>query len=524
MNQQKFDEYPICEIHNIHMTDIEKQYARDPDAVEGDTFVACVLCVEQYLAELDTPDQVQKAININRDKMQENPLNLTYIPGIIERLSGPLSENTNVPKFIAEAALEFLIGTALYNVHFSTLKGRVRANEWYRHMAESGHDKTTIYNYLRYQVIPEAFRAYDYYVVGAGTVKGYSSMLEKDFKKHGERIIPVFFMKDEDNELYIDDRGNKYNKVFQGYSNMYNGIFPSGTTITNGDVSEKKAFVIGWTNGTPSSISDESPERFTQGFGWRQLILMDESPISKHPLIGDVNDYNPEIPSFHSGLIDALKQMQKIRFARVTEAFKTRLTELYHEMIDYKNEMEKDGSLKEMTLEWVKVESRTKVPEHIIKLAMIHAASRRSIDGEGFLVMDIPDFEYARRKFEFYAEMTVKFYKLWITKKRSRDIDLNLKKLIQVYQDAKYRARMESEKDEKGEMRYTVVPDPEGSWVSHSYLLKRTKFNAGYGPEGMDTIVQTLKERHELFEREAWIPSGKDAKLGKMAKFYSMET
>lgn len=494
-----------CQIHGTEFMEIPKELADAPDDVEGTTFYGCQSCIakkqESFMKEPD------------------------YKPGIIERHIDTLVRSKNVPRFIGIASFEFLIGSALKNCYFRDNKGRVLSNEHYRHVAGSGHDKTTIFKWMEDEIIPQAFKdIYDYYIVESGTVKGFSKFLERDFKKHGERRIPLFFMKDEDNANYMDNHGNVYNDVFQGYSRMYNGELPSNTTMTHDHIKKKKVFVPGWSAGTPSSLDMESRERWEQGYGFRQIILLDTEPIGKH----EITDSDlPDIDEMNKDIIQTLREMTRIRKARMTEDFKDLLNKYHFEVNDKKNSVEANGEQDKFTLPWIEVEVQTKLPEHLIKLSMVYAANRKNIDNDGFLVLDIEDIEIAKRQFDFYVAMNVKFFKLWLEKRSTKDISDNIQRITQFIKERKEGYDIKFYKpDVQNEDGYWVAEKSNtGEWARHYEILKRSKLPSQGGFMSFETVISTMIDREELIKREAkvYFTDGNKKRNSVIADFYRLK-
>lgn len=475
------EELGRCPIHDKPLEQIPAFVASDTDAVEGETFLGCVECV----LSRQNRESNEK---INVEFLKKNPLIQTFTPEI--------SKNTNVPEFVARASLEFLIAFALKDCFFRTNKGRVRGNVAFRHVGESGHDKSTIFNWMRYSIIPKAFSDFDYYVVGSGTVKGFSKHFERDRKKHGDRQIPILLMKDEDNSLYEDSRSNKINDVFQGFSNLYNGFAPSNTTVTNDHVNEKRVYCCMWTNGTPSSLDREGEERWTQGFGWRQLILLDRNRVQELPI---TSKSLSDMEAMNAKIITALKEIKKIRRAETTPEFEELLNKYYRDELRKKNEIEAKGEEIRLTLEWAEVEATTKIPEHLIKLSMISAASRGNIDEQGTLILDVKDMEYAVEQFWDYVSKNIQFFTLWTQKRTTANISANIEKISQIMKALKDEGHSFDLEYNKEEDAWIVIED-KGGWIKHSALLKRSKLPAT-GYNSFESVIDTMIEREEIQKR-----------------------
>jgi hypothetical protein len=529
-NTDKSDGVKMCEKHNTEMVrtfqgSIQKpvydQEGNQIDEKEENIYIdICPECeFEQKMAEYglsDLPDVVEKSIREYQQSPFRKPIEKPKDKDFIRKYSGFIASVKSVPQYIAEAACVFLISIALYQANYTDAKGRVLSNVAFRHIAESGHNKSPLYNLLIKEVIPKAFSDYEYYITGRGTSRGITSMVQKE--KSGRRI-QIVFARDEDSVLYKADNYNR--DMFEGYSDLFDGNIPSNTTNMHGHQTDRKCVCSYWSAGTPISIKYVDPDNFQQGWQWRHFPLMDDSPIPEDIL----NDKDlTSIKEMTEEMIAELREMTKIRVIRTTPDFMRLLNAYYLEIIKEKNEVEKrKKEIGVLSIEWVETESKTKAPEHIIKFAMIHAASRWNLSDDGTLIMDTADFLYAKEKFEFYRSHIISFFKEWIEQREPMELSEKMNRIIEIIRSLPERYEVELiQKGKKGEYGEKDTPEiweailnPKGEYVSRSKVLWKSHLQTGSGWNSFDTVIDTLIQSEKIIQRHASVKYKFKNKSGK---------
>ena len=325
----------ICSKHNVPMVSIlvggrmvpvfDDEGHQDGEREEDVYAMICQECEYEHHMDQSTlsdqPADVARSIRQFQGSPFKKSITKPSEQDFIGKYSRFLMESKSVPLFVAEAPCEFLISIALYNANYTDGKGRVLSNEAYRHIADSGHNKSPLYKFMADEIIPRAFGHYNYYLTGIGTSRGITSMVQKE--KDGGRI-PIIFMKDEDSVLYKADNYNR--DMFEGYSDLYDGNIPSNTTNVKGHQVHKKCVTSYWSTGTPISIKYVDSDFFEQGWAWRLLPVMDDSPIPENPLT-DRNLSGME--GMTDAMINELKEMSKIGAVQSTPEFMEALNEYY---------------------------------------------------------------------------------------------------------------------------------------------------------------------------------------------------
>ena len=177
-------EQKICEKHGVPFIEIslgfyEKnildEYGNIIDTKEMEaTQEVCPECdyekdeqeMEKYNVS-DFPEDVEKGIQ--KYEQSHPKIESPNAPDFISIYAPFISDRYSTPLFVGEAACEFLISSALKNAGYATNKGRVLSNLAFRHLAETGHNKSPLFKYLSLIVIPEAFESYEYHKIGRGT-------------------------------------------------------------------------------------------------------------------------------------------------------------------------------------------------------------------------------------------------------------------------------------------------------------------------------------------------------------------
>ena len=524
----------ICPKHSIPMVPVyhgivtkpvfnEDGYQIDEKEEEVEMSVCPECEYDEKMAEFglsDQPDIVEESIKEYQESPFRKPINKPDMRDFICKYSRFISSVKSVPDYIAEASCEFLISIGLYNARYTNAKGGVLSNVAFRHIAESGHNKTPLERFMLEEVIPKAFGDYDYYITGRGTARGITTMVQNE--KNGRRI-PIIFARDEDSVLYKADNYNK--DMFEGYSNLFDGDIPSNTTSIHGHQTPRKCVCSYWTGGTPISVKYVDPDNFRQGWQWRHFPLMDDSPIPEDVL----NDRNlSSIRETTDEMIAELKEMTKIGAVKSTPAFMKLLNEYYINIVREKNELEerkRKGDIAELSTEWVQTESKTKAPEHIIKFSMIHAASRWNLSDDGTLVMDVQDFEYAKKKFEFYRSHIIKFFEQWISERESVNLTENMNRVMEIIRTIPEKERysvklLQKAKKGNGNEKdvpevWEAIPDPKGKFVARSKVLWKSHLNATSGWNSFDAVIQTLIQSDKIVQIHAGVKHTIKTKNGK---------
>lgn len=492
------------------------------DGTEEDVEVYIDVCPECKYEEAmkesgmsDQPDVVSESILTFQSSPFKKPINKPETKDFIARYSKLISKTMSVPDYIGVASCEFLISIALYHASYTDAKGRVLSNVAFRHIADSGHNKSPLFKFMMEEVIPKAFDSYNYYMVGRGTSRGFTSMVQKE--KSGRRI-PIIFAKDEDSVLYKSDNYNK--DMFEGYSDLFDGNIPSNTTNMHGHQTQRKCVCSYWSSGTPISIRYVDPDNFQQGWQWRHFPLIDDSPIPEDVL----TDRNlPEMRKWVDELISELMEMKKVGVIESTPEFMKALNEYYLAIIREKNDVEKrKKEISTLSREWVEAESKTKAPEHIIKLAMIHSASRWN-EQKGTLTMDLEDFDYAVKRFEFYRSHIIKFFFEWIRQREPVELTEKMNRVLEIIRSLKERYSVKliqgEKKGKNGEPDIPAIihasPDPKGQYVSRSKVLWMSHLSTGSGWNSFDNVINTLVQSEKIIQIHAEVKHTVKSKEGK---------
>ncbi len=523
------EEPKICSKHNIQMERFETEFGTLDEYGNPQEQIAvgyeCPECkYEEGMNESsmsDQPDVVAESITKFQNSPFKKSINKPETRDFIGKYSRLISHTKSVPDYIAVASCEFLISIALYNANYTNTKGRVLSNVAFRYIADSGHNKSPLFNFLMEEVIPKAFSDYNYYIIGRGTSRGLTSTVQKE--KDGRRI-PIIFAKDEDSVLYKSDNYNK--DMFEGYSDLFDGNIPSNTTNRHGHQTKKKCVCSYWSSGTPISIKYVDPDNFEQGWQWRHFPLIDDSPIPEDVL----TDKNlPEMRKWIDGMIGELQEMAKIGAVKSTPEFMKALNEYYLAIIREKNDVERrKKEISTLSMEWVEAESKTKAPEHIIKFAMIHSASRWN-EQDGTLIMDLEDFDYAMKQFEFYRSHIIRFFEEWIQQREPMELTEKMNRVIEIIRSFKERYSVKlvqaEQKGKNGEPDTPAIiyadPDPKGKYVSRSKVLWMSHLPTGSGWNSFDTVIDTLVQSEKIIQIHASANRTVRTKEGKELSAYS---
>lgn len=163
-----------------------------------------------------------------------------------------------------------------------------------------------------------------------------------------------------------------------------------------------------------------------------------------------------------------------------------------------------------------------KYPEIVIKLSMIHCASRdgwKEKDGTKYLYMELEDIENAIKDLEIYKENFIHAYNSYLYKKRDKAKiekipDEDRKKIIRLIREAPMDKRMEyrEEYGEDKKLHLMGFKSKDGKYVKKSYIYNKT----GWGRKTILEVLgaMVLSEELEAFEVESEGTYKKTALIG----------
>jgi len=428
--------------------------------------------------------------------------------GKIDIIAEALSSQAS-PEACYAGAL-FLIGNALHKAVTYTDKGPVYTNLSFFNIAPSSNDKTPLIRVM-YEVYQRLLKPEGMHFKSKFTTEGLMNKLNEHRKKYeskGEKV-PVYrcmVMRDEASSLPKESHGrgaNIYEFLGQAFDNdlMINPY----DSVRGQEQEFPEVWFSFWFSSTLTIYRLLNDDFWEQGIAFRSLFTRPEKAGPYLRFSTDDTARQIAVETIVSELIPLL-DIEKVE--------KTRdwweLYNPYREKIRLKGDQEID-SLSNGQETPMELKADKKYPELVVKLSMIHCASREGWvihDGKKVLLMTSEDLIKAIKDLDRFRENFLFSYNAYLRKKSA---PMRLEKI----QELRDMIRDVIEKAPK-EFRYVPIPgevdkstgqqkiyagkNPEGNYVCKSYLYK--KFD--YTRKSLNEILATLSDAEEIEVIEAF--------------------
>lgn len=523
----------------IWYTDSEGNQMEEPDY--------CVNCYEESLDEyreklenatsVEFPELMEEYEEKLREVSPTSPddTDFSSLKGkrerdydFIEKYSARLAEITNAPINAARAMIQFDISIALHKLYYANGKGRLMPNIGFIWLGPSGSYKTPLYDWGIKHPYRKAFREWGYFhfnrIGGRALISSISKVRKEDMIE-GKVLAMVTL--DEATTLAKDSNADGLSDSFEAFAQAYDGQLASSDTIIRKHEEPHPSYSPIWFQGTPVFLKYVNEDFWDIGMGNRMFFIR---YTTSEPLRIPREHKSKE---FYDDMLADLELMTKYTLAK----FDDDAWERYNEyQINVLKEVQKVQSDLESAVDSnnFAIASRVKIPTHVIKLAIIFAASRFSIfpekafSGKKVLKIEMEDLERAIDEVEMYHANMVHIHTIWENQSAQRlkheSVEMLANKIFNHIMKMSETGNAFVLTYHKEEDFWKAEESKEGRWVKHSVLLKKSHMKAT-GLKSFQEIIDTLKGRDELMDRSArWYYTDSNGKITyKEVLFYKLK-
>ena len=345
------------------------------------------------------------------------------------------------------SAAHFLIGNALHNCYFEDDLGSVYTNLSFIFVAPSSTDKTPLKRILA-EVYRKELKDQGMHFKSKFTTEGLMNFLngyKKRYDDKGEECprFNVMVLRDEASNLAKESKSGRSANIWEFLSECYDGEIDPYDTVRGRDQTYPEIWMSLWFTSTPTLYQHLNDDFWEQGFGFRSLFIKPEKKPYEPLRDGSVRE------AAIQGIIAEMIPLFNIEGALATEEWWRRYNEYVKPIRERGNDEIDKLEMAENTEMAEKAEK--KYPEIVIKLSMIHCASRdgwKEKDGVKYLWMELQDLENAIRDLETYKENFIHAYNSYLFKKRDKAKiekipDEDRKKIIRLIKEAPPDQRMD---------------------------------------------------------------------------------
>lgn len=467
---------PICEQEK------DREFYSESSYIEGTNFV------KQKIQELEEKNPNQKPINNDNTK-----------PNFIEKYTPVIAKITDAPVDACKAMTQFLISCALYKVKYENSKGKILPNLSFIWVAPSGSNKTPLIENTILKMLPTVFQ--EFFEFGIVTGKGFRKEIST-WRDEKMPIKPLAIIWDEMSTMAKDARHDGTSDLYEVLSEAYDGKLTPYTSVRGGHEKYPHLYSNLWLTGVPSFLENTDKSFWYQGFGLRSLFLKYEVAEIK-----DISDNSiVEIKTIYKQMEDDLTLMKNITFVKTTPEFMEQYNIFWKDTIKEIQNIQKD-ILRTEDPDMFPIISKVKYPVLIMKLAMINATARYNFRDDGILILDVQDFETAKKDLELYHKNMVDMFNIWqeLVENKSKINNIkNLKNKIKrhmktLMDDGKSFTLKRITNGDKTE--FEAIKDINGKWIAHSSLLRLSHLTS----KDFAEIIQTLIDQMFIVKRDGYI-------------------
>ena len=439
------------------------------------------------------------------------------MPARIESIKEYIKLGSHASDGACYSSAQFLIGNALNNCYFEDNLGRVHSNLSFIWASPSSTFKTPLLRIL-YEVYSREFRNQGIYFKSKFTTEGLMESLYQYRKKYEDKEAPRYrciVLRDEASNLAKESKSGRAANIWEFLSEVYDGSIYPYDTVRGKSQEYPEVWFSFWFSSTLSLYQNLSDDFWEQGFAFRCLFIRPEKK-EYEPMGGDI-----ERETALEGIISEIKPLYQIERAVATQEWWDRYDDYVKPILEKgNNEVDKLLSAENVDIE---DKAEKKYPEMVIKLSMIHCASRdgwKEENGTKYLIMEARDIEDAISDLRIYKENFIQAYNSYEFKKREKAriekiSDEERKKVMTMIEEApadeKFEYREEDVTpntkkgwDEEG-IRLIAYRTSKGRYISKSYIYKKTRWNK----KTVDDVLTAMENAEEIEEIEAEIEGSK---------------
>ncbi len=417
----------------------------------------------------------------------------------IEKIKDFLKSGSKAPDSVCYSASEFIIGNALFNCTFYDDMGGVTTNLSFMFIAPSSNFKSPLLDII-HAVYLEEFQEQGMFLKSKFTTEGMMNFLNNYKKKFDEKQekAPTFkcmVLRDEASNLAKESQGGRASNIWEFYSESFDGTIYPYDTIRGKDQTYPPVWFSYWNNSTLTIFNHLTDDFWEQGFAFRTLFIKPEAIIYK----GMHNIEDPKLTA--KKIAGEIIELREIFYATATDEWWSKYNKFVAPIFERGNEeikiLESGENLN------IELGAEKKYPEMVIKLSMIHCASRRGWkeeNGRKYFLLDVQDIENAIKDLKIYKENFIWAYRSYQLKKsetrKRENVGEETKIIFRILENIPpdKKMKIKAEKKENGETIYRAYKDPSGEFVSVSNIYSKIKWNK----RTLDPILNTMEMAEEI--------------------------
>ncbi|MCL4480132.1 MAG: hypothetical protein M1113_01430 [Candidatus Thermoplasmatota archaeon] len=411
------------------------------------------------------------------------------------------------------SAAQFIIGNALLNCYFEDNLGRVHSNLSFVWASPSSTFKTPLLR-IHYELYCRELKDQRVHFKSKFTTEGLMESLHQYRKKYEEKgeVSPVYrciVLRDEASNLAKESKSGRSSNIWEFLSETFDGSIYPYDTVRGKSQEYPRVWFSFWFSSTLSLYQNLSDDFWEQGFAFRCLFVKPEKK-EYEPMGGDI-----ERETAIEGIISQIKPLYQIERAVVSQEWWDRYNDYVKQIVERgNNEVDKLLSAENVDIE---EKAEKKYPEMVIKLSMIHCASRdgwKEENGIKKLFMEKEDIENAISDLRIYKDNFIQAYNSYEFKKREKAriekiSDEERKKVMTMIEEAPLEERFEYREEVDPPTRYRGEDEEntrliayrtsKGRYISKSYIYKKTRWNK----KTVDDVLTAMENAEEIEEIEA---------------------
>ena len=386
------------------------------------------------------------------------------------------------------SASVFTIGNALHNCVFYDELGTIYTNLSFMHIVPSSGNKTPLLQSLD-EIYYNEFKEQGIHYQSKFTTEALMNSLFKskqEWEKNNKETMPIqkiHVYRDEASNLAKESKAGRSANIWEFLSESYDGKIRPYNTIRGGYQTYPDVWMSFWFASTLTLYQQLNDDFWEQGFAFRCLFIKpEEIPFSRFDL--DKTKRKIVIEE----IINEIIELRNIKYAIPSDDWENKYNEFIKPIHDRGNEEIKKLNSADTTS--IEDKADKKYPEMVIKLSMIHCASRGGwkTDEENtkYLYLEMQDIEMAITDLKIYKQNFIQAYNTYLFKKQNaiklEKIDEEKKRIFKLFDEInlpqykKYHYNIEYKKLEDGVTHAIGVQSDDGDYVSRSYFASRTQW------------------------------------------------
>ena len=404
------------------------------------------------------------------------------MPGRLKTIQEFLITGSQASDQACYSAAQFIMGNALHKCYLEDSMGKVRSNLSFVWASPSSTFKTPLMRIL-IEIYNRELKDQGIHFKSKFTTEGLMNFLNSYREKYDKegKETPTFkcnVYRDEASNLAKEAKGGRAANIWEFLSECYDGSIYPYDTVRGKDQRYPDVWFSFWFSSTLSLYQHLSDDFWEQGFAFRCLFIRPEKK-NYSPMPEEI-----ERETAILGITTEILPLRQIERAFADDEWWKRYNEFVKPIVERGND--EIDTLDNAENAPIEIKAEKKYPEMVIKLSMVHCASRdgwKEDDGSKYLRLELQDIENAIADLQKYRENFIAAFNTYQFKKRTptqiEKIDEERKTVLKIIknspQEERYDYREEYGDDKK--LVQIAYHTPQGKYVKLSYIYKQTHWN-----------------------------------------------